>query len=104
MTGTKKHTMLVKEGRFTDALALIKKDNPFPDICGRVCNKRCEAARTRGTIDALVADPLTYQTAQPGTSLTIGRNRRDFIELDKEIGKYQAKRAIKIAFAPKKSE
>ena len=44
-----------KEGRFRDALALIKKDNPFPAICGRVCNKRCEAACTRGKIDEAVA-------------------------------------------------
>ena len=40
-----------KEGKYQEALALIKKDNPFPAICGRVCNKRCEAACTRGTID-----------------------------------------------------
>lgn len=46
---------VVKEGRFRDALALIKKDNPFPAICGRVCNKRCEAACTRGKIDEAVA-------------------------------------------------
>lgn len=47
---------MVKEGRFRDALALIKKDNPFPAICGRVCNKRCEAACTRGKIDEAVAN------------------------------------------------
>lgn len=46
---------MVKEGRLRDALALIKKDNPFPAICGRVCNKRCEAACTRGKIDEAVA-------------------------------------------------
>lgn len=46
---------MVKEGRFRDTLALIKKDNPFPAICGRVCNKRCEAACTRGKIDEAVA-------------------------------------------------
>lgn len=46
---------MVKEGRFRDALALIKKDNLFPAICGRVCNKRCEAACTRGKIDEAVA-------------------------------------------------
>ena len=46
---------MAKEGRYRDALALIKKDNPFPAICGRVCNKRCELACTRGTIDAPVA-------------------------------------------------
>lgn len=44
-----------KEGKYDEALALIKKDNPFPAICGRVCNKRCEAACTRGTIDKPVS-------------------------------------------------
>ena len=44
-----------KEGKYQEALALIKKDNPFPAICGRVCNKRCELACTRGTIDQAVA-------------------------------------------------
>ncbi len=44
-----------KEGKYREALALIKKDNPFPAICGRVCNKRCEAACTRGKVDEAVA-------------------------------------------------
>lgn len=46
---------LAKEGRYEEALALIKKENPFPAVCGRVCNKRCEAACTRGMIDRAVA-------------------------------------------------
>ncbi len=44
-----------KEGKYQEALALIKKDNPFPAVCGRVCNKRCELACTRGTVDQAVA-------------------------------------------------
>jgi len=43
------------EGKYAEALALIKKDNPLPAICGRICNKRCEDACTRGTIDEAVA-------------------------------------------------
>lgn len=46
---------LAKEGRYEEALALIKKDNPLPAVCGRVCNKRCEDACTRGTIDEAVS-------------------------------------------------
>lgn len=46
---------LAKEGRYDDALALIKKDNPLPAVCGHVCNRRCEDACTRGTVDAAVA-------------------------------------------------
>ena len=46
---------LAKEGRYDDALALIKKDNPLPAVCGHVCNRRCEDACTRGNVDEAVA-------------------------------------------------
>ena len=46
---------MAAEGRFEDALKLIKQDNPFPMICGAVCNRRCEDACTRGTIDEPLA-------------------------------------------------
>ena len=46
---------LAAQGRYKDALALIKKENPFPAVCGHVCNRRCEDACTRGTIDRAVA-------------------------------------------------
>lgn len=46
---------LAKEGKYREALAMIKTENPFPAVCGRVCNKRCEEACTRGKIDAAVA-------------------------------------------------
>lgn len=49
------YLQLAKEGRYQEALALIKKDNPLPAICGRICNRRCEDACTRGTIDEAVA-------------------------------------------------
>ena len=43
------------EGKYTEALELIKRENPFPAVCGRVCNRRCEDACTRGTIDEPIA-------------------------------------------------
>lgn len=46
---------LAAQGKYDEALGLIKKENPFPAICGRVCNRRCEQACTRGTIDQAVA-------------------------------------------------
>jgi heterodisulfide reductase subunit A-like polyferredoxin len=42
---------LIREGRYDDALRVIKEDNPFPGICGRICNHRCEDACNRGLID-----------------------------------------------------
>ena len=53
--GIQGYLQLAKEGRYEDALALIKKDNPLPVVCGHVCNRRCEDACTRGTIDEAVA-------------------------------------------------
>ena len=47
------------DGRYQDALKLIKKDNPFPAICGSICRKYCEDACTRGTVDeALSIDEI----------------------------------------------
>ena len=46
---------LASMGRYTEALELIKKENPFPAVCGRICNKACESACTRGIIDSSVA-------------------------------------------------
>ncbi len=46
---------LAKEGKYKEALALIKTQNPLPAVCGRVCNKRCEDACTRGTVDQAVS-------------------------------------------------
>ncbi len=49
------YVRLAKEGRYADALELIKQDNPFPAVCGAICNRRCEDACTRGTVDSPVA-------------------------------------------------
>ena len=47
------------DGRYQDALKLIKKDNPFPAVCGSICRKYCEDACTRGTVDqALSIDEI----------------------------------------------
>ncbi len=46
---------MASQGRYKEALELIKKDNPLPAICGRICNRRCEDACTRGRIDEAIA-------------------------------------------------
>ena len=46
---------MAAQGRYRDALALIKKNNPLPAVCGHICNRRCEDACTRGTIDQAIA-------------------------------------------------
>lgn len=53
--GIQGYLQLAKEGRYAEALELIKRDNPFPAVCGRICNKRCEGECTRGNIDEAIS-------------------------------------------------
>lgn len=46
---------LASQGRYTEALELIKKENPFPAVCGRICPRTCESVCTRGNIDDPIA-------------------------------------------------
>lgn len=46
---------LASQGRYKEALELIKRENPFPAVCGRICPRKCESACTRGDIDAPIA-------------------------------------------------
>ncbi|MDH5507206.1 MAG: FAD-dependent oxidoreductase, partial [Anaerolineae bacterium] len=46
---------LIREGRYAEALRVIKEDNPFPGICGRICNHRCETACNRNMVDDPIA-------------------------------------------------
>ena len=46
---------LASQGRYKEALEMIKKENPFPAVCGRVCPALCESACTRNGLDSPVA-------------------------------------------------
>lgn len=46
---------MAAQGRYREALELIKKENPLPAVCGTICNRRCEKVCTRGDIDAPVS-------------------------------------------------
>ena len=49
------YVKLASQGKYTDALELIKKHNPLPAVCGRICPRLCEDACTRADIDEAVA-------------------------------------------------
>lgn len=53
--GIQGYIKLASQGKYLDALDLIKKENPFPAVCGRICNRKCEQACTRGDLDSPVA-------------------------------------------------
>lgn len=48
------YVALIAQKRFREAIELIRQALPFPSVCGRVCNHYCEAACTRGKVDAPV--------------------------------------------------
>lgn len=49
------YIQLASQGRYTDALELIKQENPLPAICGRICPHKCESECTRGDLDEAIA-------------------------------------------------
>jgi len=53
--GVQGYIKLAAQGKYTEALELIRKENPFPAVCGYVCNRRCEDECTRGDIDNPIA-------------------------------------------------
>ncbi len=53
--GIQGYIKLASQGKYREALELIKGENPFPAVCGRICPKKCESDCTRGDIDNPVA-------------------------------------------------
>lgn len=49
------YIMMASQGRYKEALELIRRENPFPAICGRICPRSCESACTRGGVDEPLA-------------------------------------------------
>jgi heterodisulfide reductase subunit A-like polyferredoxin len=79
---------LIHEGRYEDALRVIKEDNPFPGICGRICNHRCEDACNRGLMD----EPVNIRALKRFVTDKVYENPRTPVE-PTEI-KYSNKVAI----------
>jgi heterodisulfide reductase subunit A-like polyferredoxin len=67
---------LIREGRWDDALRVIKMDNPFPGICGRICNHRCEAACNRG----MVEEPINIRALKRFVTDQVYTNPREMVE------------------------
>jgi len=71
--GIQGYIQLAAQGKYTEALELIKRENPFPAVCGRICPRKCESACTRGDVDDPVAiDEIKKFIAQQD----LNRNRR----------------------------
>ena len=85
---------LIREGRWEDALRVIKMDNPFPGICGRICNHRCETACNRGLVD----EPINIRALKRFVTDNVYANPRQPLE-PVEI-KYQDQRVAIIGAGP----
>ncbi len=84
---------LARDGKYRESLAMIKTENPFPAVCGRICNKRCEDACTRGQID----QPVSIDAVKKFVA-DLERNEADRYVPEKIIpsvhGEYEEKIAI----------
>ncbi|MGB4658814.1 MAG: FAD-dependent oxidoreductase [Mobilitalea sp.] len=75
---------LASQEKYTEALELIKRENPFPAVCGRICPRKCESACTRGDIDSPVAiDEIKKFIAEQD----LNKNRRYVPKKRHEYGK-----------------
>jgi len=46
---------LIREGKYKEAWELIKQENPFPGVCGRICPHPCESECNRGELGGAIA-------------------------------------------------
>ena len=46
---------LIRAGRFEDAYKILLQTNPFPSVCGRVCDHKCQSKCRRGNLDEPLA-------------------------------------------------
>ena len=73
--------LLVEEGKFEEALALIRDRSPFPSVCGRACYHFCESKCTRGDVDEPVAIRslerfvASFEPKSKGILVSVGKPR-----------------------------
>jgi heterodisulfide reductase subunit A-like polyferredoxin len=98
---------LIREGRYDEALRVIKEDNPFPGICGRICNHRCEDACNRRLMDQpvdiralkrFVTDKVYEQPRTPVTPIPPTQRKRVAIVGAGPCGLMAAKDLVRLGY------
>ena len=84
---------LIAQGRFSDALAIVREENPFPGICGRVCDHECETHCRRGESDAPVAIRLLKR-------FVADYERSGKVDLPAKIEPWQSERVAIVGSGP----
>ena len=77
------YVALVAQGRYADAYRTILEDNPFPSICGRVCNHRCEDACSRSMVD----DPVNIMALKRFVADWAFQHPEELVEKREDEGK-----------------
>lgn len=66
-TDVPNYVMAISQGKFKEALEVVRRVNPFPSVCGRVCHHPCEEVCNRGLLDKPIAIQwLKRKTADKG--------------------------------------
>ncbi len=82
---------LISEGKFPEALALVREKNPFPGITGRICSRPCEKACRRGNVDQPVAINLLKRFLA---------DREDRLKMDITPGEERGERVAIVGSGP----
>lgn len=67
LTDVRGYVQLIAERKFDEALASIKRQNPLPRVCGRICTHPCESACKRGQVDEPIAIAALKRFAADGS-------------------------------------
>lgn len=71
------YVALVAAGRLRDAYNLIRKENPFPAVCGRVCTHECESKCRRGQLD----EPISISDLKRYVADYVLKNEEPYMDL-----------------------
>ena len=85
------YVALISEGKFDEALALVRERNPFPGITGRICSRPCEKVCRRGDLDQPVAINLLKRFLA---------DREDRLKVDITPGKEKEERVAIVGSGP----
>jgi len=67
LTDVREYVQLIAERKFTDAFASIRRQNPLPRVCGRICTHPCETACKRGQVEEPIAIAALKRFAADGS-------------------------------------
>ncbi|MDH5695707.1 MAG: FAD-dependent oxidoreductase, partial [Dehalococcoidia bacterium] len=77
------YVALISQGKFKEALELMRRTMPFAGVCGRVCTHPCESACERGEVDEAVSI-RSLKRFMADYELRVGREKVAPIERTKE--------------------